>query len=378
MALPKSLTQVFRQNMLLIGGGFRGFFAPYNATLGHSQTSSVLGPSILDLQVQGPFDENNPPAGFFDLGWIDNLKITPASKVGVVRSGYRGAVRAIYRGEVGETFDFQFKEMSRMALKIASGSEVFNLLKNPAALASTTGPLNSSGATAVPLGASGYVPNYQGSPTVFLPSGSGAAFPPGSYIVVDDDFVPGTYGQVGAAGIPVFQNAVTDVDFIRKTSDFVAQVCAVKPGLLSGQDGVLISKPFVGGGNAATAGCPSLSGTAGVPFMGPTGPNQATAKVQAVKGYVAREGGTYVTEWTALFCVTTIEGSQIAFYYPHCAISAFKGLANWTIEDIGTSSETGYALDTTMMALAFEDPIDGETVVRYCAYYPTAGKDIQL
>jgi hypothetical protein len=365
MALPKSLTQVFRQNMLLVGGGFRAYFAPYNATLGHSQTSSVLGPSILDLQVQGPFDENNPPAGFFDLGWIDNLKITPASKVGLVRSGYRGAVRAIYRGEVGESFDFQFKEMSRLSLKISSGTEVFNLLRNPSALASSSGPLSSSGSPAVPMGASGYNPSYQGLPTVFVPAGSGNAFPVGSYIVVDDDYVPGTYGQVGAAGIPVFQNAVTDIDFIRKTSDFVATVVQIKPTLIAGQDGLILNKPFVGGGN-------------GPGTVAPTGPNPGTGKVQQIKGYAAREGGTFVVEWSALFLMTTIEGSQIAFYYPHTAISAFKGLANWAIEDIGTSSETGFALDTTMMALAFDDPIDGETVVRYCAYYPTSGKDAQI
>ena len=155
MALPKSLTQPFRQGQLVVGGGYRAYFAPFNATLGHSQTSTTLGPVILDLQVQGPFNENNPPSGYYDLGWIDGFKVTPASKIGVIRSGYRGAVRAIYRGEVGETFDFMFKEMSRMALKIASGAEIFNLLSNPAAVASSVGPLVSSGAVAVPVGISG-------------------------------------------------------------------------------------------------------------------------------------------------------------------------------------------------------------------------------
>lgn len=366
MAFPKSLQQPFRQGQLLIGGGFRGFFAPFNATLAHSQTSTAVGPYILDLQVQGPFNENAPPAGYTDLGWIDGFKMAPASKIGLVRSGYRGAVRAIYRGEVGETFDFSFKEMSRMALKIASGSEVFNLLSNPGATASTLGPLSSSGAIAVPVGASGYISNFGGSPVLFLPAGSGSLFVSGQYIVCDDDYNGTAYGNVGAAGIPIFQNAVTDVDFIRKTSDFVARIVTIVPNLIAGQDGLYLNKPFVGGGNSLSAN-----------FGAAVGPD-LSAKVQAIKGYLQREGGTFVTEWSALFCCATIDQSQIAIYYPHVTLSAYKGMTTFQIENIGTSSETGYMLETTMMAMAFDDPLDGETVVRYAAYYPSSGKDVQI
>jgi hypothetical protein len=316
--------------------------------------------------VQGPFNENNPPAGYTDLGWIDAFKMAPASKIGVVRSGYRGAVRAIYRGEVGETFDFVFKEMSRMALKISSGSEVFNLLSSTAG-ASTVGPLSASGTMAVALGASGYNASYLGNPTVFLPAGSGALFAAGQYIVLDQDYLTTMYGSVGSNGIPVFQNAVTDVDFIRKTSDFVASIVSITPTIVSGQDGLILSRPLVGGGNSATAAGLAAS------LVPPS-----NAKVQQIKGYVAREGGTFVTEWSALFCCSTVDTSQIAIYYPHVALSAFKGLNNWQLENAGTTSETGYQLETTMMAMAFDDPLDGETVVRYAAYYPSPGKDAQI
>lgn len=378
MSFPKSLQQPFRPGQILVGGGFRAFFAPYNATLGHASSSTSVGPNILDLQVQGPFNENAPPTNFNDLGWIDSYKMAPASKIGVIRSGYRGAVRAIYRGEVGETFDFVFKEMSRMALKIASGSEVFNLLSNPAATASTVGPLSSSGATAVALGASGYNASYtngtlglSGSPVLFLAANSGTLFTANTYIVCDDDYTAGTYGQVGAAGIPVFQNAVTDVDFIRKTSDFVARITSIIPsntaGNSTGQDILVLNKVLVGGGNSSSSATQAAS-------YGP----DAAAKVQTIKGYLTREGGTFVTEWTALFTCTLVDTSQVAIYYPHVALSAFKGMTNFQIENIGTTSETAYQLETTMMAMAYDDPLDGETVVRYAAYYPAAGKDPQI
>lgn len=375
--LPKSLQQPFRRNQLIVGGGWRGFFAPFNAALAVTNNSTSIGPSILDLQTQGPFDTYNPPSGYFDLGWILNFKFVPASKVGEVRSGYRGAVRALYRGEVSETFSLSFREMSRMAYKIASGSEVFNLLKNPGAITSSVGPLSSSGAVAVPVGASGYVASanvagtvngtavsYTGVPTLYVPAGSGAAFPAGSYIVADDDYSTNQFGLVGAAGVPVFQNAVTDVDFIRKTSDFVARVSVVVPNAIAGQDALVLSAPFVGGGNATT----------GIPLYAP-GP---TAKVQQIKGYVTREGGTYVTEWSALFILTTVDGSQIALYYPHAAPVSFKGFAAWQLENAGTTDLAGQALDAEMQALAFDDPLDGETVVRYAAYYPTANTTPQI
>ena len=367
MALPKSLTQPFRTGQLFVGGGWRGFFAPYNAALANSSNNTSVGTFILDLQVSGPFNESSLPPGFFDLGWINAFKMTPASKIGSIRSGYRGAIRAQYRGEVGETFEFSFREMTRMAFKIATGTEMFNLLSNAGATASTIGPLSSSGAVAVPIGLSGYLATgiagtvTQGLPTLCMPAGSGAMFPAQSLIVADTDYA-GQYGLVGAAGINVFQSAVTDIDFIRKTSDFVARVVSVVPNVVAGQDALVLSKPFVGGGNAAN----------GTPLYGPG----AGAKVQLIKGYLAREGGTFLTQWTALFCIDTIDGAQLALYYPHVSPNQFKDFASYSIENIGTTDLTAEQLDCVMTAMAYDDPLDGETVVRYAAYYPAAGASI--
>src|SRR6266403_2620895 len=144
MPLSKALVQPFRKNTLLIGAGWRGIFAPYNPALGSGVANTVLGPTILDLQTQGPFQTNNLPTGWTDLGWIKDFKLTPGSKIGQVRSGYRGAIRAQYRGEVGESFEFKFREMARMQWKIATGTDPFNLLSG--STPTTAGPLSASGA----------------------------------------------------------------------------------------------------------------------------------------------------------------------------------------------------------------------------------------
>jgi hypothetical protein len=48
-ALPRSLVQPFRKNELVIGSGWRAYFAPYNIALGSAVASTAVGPTILDL-----------------------------------------------------------------------------------------------------------------------------------------------------------------------------------------------------------------------------------------------------------------------------------------------------------------------------------------
>lgn len=355
MALSKSLQQPFRKNQLMIGAGWRAFFAPYNYALGSSVANIAVGPKILDLQASLPIDDSNLPSGWFDLGWIKDVVITPGSKIGKVRSGYRGAVRAQYRGQVAEQIEFKFREGTRMAYKLASGSEVFNLLVGTGA--QTTGPLTGSGAQAVAMVS--YDPVAVAGPTVVVATGSGTLFTAGDYIVVDKDFT-GQSGVVGDAGIPLFTNQVSgapDVDFIRKTSDYVARIASING------DNLILSAKLVGGGSGNPVG-----------FTVP----QAGSKVQKIKGYVTREGATFVSEWSAMLVMQHIDLSQSVAYYPHLSISQFRNINAWDLEEAGTTDEKGYELDCVMEALAFDDPLDGETVVRYLAHIPGNGKDIQI
>lgn len=366
MALSKSLVQPFRKNTLFVGAGWRGYFAPFNIAASAASSNTTVGPTILDLQALGPFNTNALPSGWYDLGWIKNFKITPASKIGQVRSGYRGAVRQQYRGQVGMQFEFEFREVTRMAWKIATGNTPFNLLAN--SQASTIGPLSGSGAARIPMGALGYQPNgaglTAGSPTLFVPGGSGALFTANEILVCDQSYNGTSYGLLNDAGVPVRQGQVTDIDFLRKTSDYVARVTSVVTSASAGQDGLVLSEPFVGGGSAAT----------GIPNVGPT----AGALIQQIVGFASREGGTFITEWSGLFVMDTVDGAQAAMYFPHVSISQYKDIASWAIENIGTTDESGYGLDCAMEALAFDDPIDGETVVGYTAFYPRLGQDISI
>jgi hypothetical protein len=355
MALSKALVQPFRKNTLLIGAGWRSFFAPYNPALGSAVASTVLGPTILDLASQGPFNTNSLPIGWADLGWIKDFKLTPASKIGQVRSGYRGAVRAQYRGQVGESFEFKFREAARMQFKIATGTNPINLLAGTTL--TTVGPVSATGSPKTSMVS--YVP---GPPSVLTVTSSAAINISGGtgseYIVCDLDYNTTQYGTVGSAGVPIQPNAVTDIDYIRKTSDFVARVVSVNANALT------LDQPFVGGGSSTSFVAPGYAAPAAGSF------------VQKVDGWAAREGGTFITEWSGLFVMDTIDAAQIAVYYPHISINQFRDVAAWAIENVGTTDETGYELDCIMEALAFDDPIDGETVVGYKCFYPRPGQSI--
>ena len=97
-----------------------------------------------------------------------------------------------------------------------------------------------------------------------------------------------------------------------------------------------------------------------------------------ISGWAAREGGTFISEYSALFILDTVDSAQIAVYYPHVSISQFRDVGAWTLENAGTTDETGYELDTVMEALAFDDPLDGETVVGYKAFYPRPNQNIAI
>lgn len=351
MALQRSLTQTFRKNMLAVGSGWRAYFAPYNPAIGSAVADTALGPKILDLS-QGPFNDSALPAGWYDLGWIKDANIAPESKIGKVRSGYRGAVRAEYRGQVGEKISFKFREMSRMATKVATGGDVFNLLDG--GVASTSGPLAGSGTTAVSM-----VSYDANGPTLVVAAAASGSFPVGSLIVCDLDYNGTDYGIVGDAGTHIFQGQVVDANYLRKTSDYVARVVANVGGTLT------LSKRFVGGGSGLTAA---------TAYTEP----QAGSKVQPIIGFAAREGGTFIKEWSAMFLMDTQDLGQFLVYYPHIAPSQFRGMGGWQLEDIGTTDTQGYELDCEMESLAFDDSIDGQTCVRYLAYYPPIGADVSI
>lgn len=367
MSFPKSLQQPFRKNKLFVGAGWRAYFMPYNIALGSSVASTVIGPTIVDL-TQGPFDSFYPPFGMTDLGWVKDFKLTVESKIGQVRSGYRGAVRAQYRGQVGESFELKFNEYGRLQYKLATGTNCINLLAASGLSGGTAGPLSASGSLAtIAANVTAYTP---GSPVAWNAPQSVAptltlSVPPvniqvgiGSYIVADQDYVVGQYGgAIGDSGVNVYQGAVTDVDYIRKNSDYVARVVGINGNVLT------LDQPFTGGGS----GSPTPNFNYATGFATFTNPQ---VRCEAIKGFTSREGGTFIGEWSCLLMNNSVDGAQLVIYYPHVSIMQNRdNAAPWTIENAGTTDETGFQLDAQFAALAFDDPLDGETVVAYKAYY---------
>ncbi|MDE2438947.1 MAG: hypothetical protein KGN01_06200 [Patescibacteria group bacterium] len=355
--------------MLNVGSGWRAFFAPFDYVAVNNALNNIaafsVGPAVLDLMYQGPFNSNNPPAGYNDCGWLKDVKITDQTKIGQVTSGYRGAVAVQYRGQIGDQVAFKFREFGRLQYKLAVGTQVYNLLQTGES-APASSPLAAPGfpSPAIAMGASGYMPSgavagYVGRPTVFVPAGSGAAFyyaPFNNYIVVDID-TPTTIaggGIFGENGAFAFPNSVNDIDWVRKTSDFVARTVALVPNAAAGQDALILDQPFVGGGAPAS--------TNGTP--------PSTSKVQLIKGWTVRTGGTFIQEWSGLFIADTIDGAQTAVWFPHLSISQFQGINSWAIDNIGTTDLSGWDIETTMQSLAYTDLEDGETVTSYTMFYP--------
>jgi hypothetical protein len=329
MPISKSLVQPFRKPMLMVGSGFRGFFAPY-------VQGASPAPTLYDPARQGRFDTNAPPAGWFDLGWIDQLKRSPAGRIGQIRSGYRGAVRAQYRGEIGSSVEFEFREWGKLQMALATGTTHFNILK--AAAGSAQQPLGGTPTSAVALGSGST------ATSIVLTTGGGAQFQAGQFIAVDVDYI-GQSGYVGtgiqASFVPT--GTVTDADFIRRVTFNVGVIKTINADTLTLEQALLGGAPASG------------------------------AKVQAVTGFASREGSSFIPAWSALFVVDTFDGAQLYYYYPQLSVAGDREEGTYNIDNAGSADLKGTALRAEFNALAYEDPVDGETVVCYRGFFPAPG-----
>lgn len=329
MPISKSLVQPFRKPMVLVGSGFRGYFAPY-------LQGASPAPTIFDPARQGRFDTNVPPAGWYDLGWIDQFRRSPAGRIGQIRSGYRGAVRAQYRGEIGSSVEFEFREWGKLQMALATGTTHFNILK--AAPGTPQQPLGGTPAAAVALGAGST------ASSIVLTTGGGAQFQVGDFIAVDVDYT-GQAGYLGSGIQATFVPAgsVTDPDYIRRVTFNVGVIQAINTDTLT------LEQPLLGGAPAAGA------------------------KAQAITGFASREGSSFIQSWSAVFVVDTADGAQLYYYYPQLSVASEREEATFEVENAGTADIRGHALRAEFNALAFEDPVDGETVVCYRGFFPAPG-----
>jgi hypothetical protein len=177
---------------------------------------------------------------------------------------------------------------------------------------------------------------------VALSSADAATFSAGSIIVIDADYT----GQTGYVGTPVagayVRQALTDVDYIRRVSFNVALVSRVT------SSGLTLAEPLPGGAPAAGS------------------------KLQAVNGFVDREGGCFYQEWSALFVMEGSQGERIFFHYPRLQTMVGAQEAALPLDSENKNGLARMLLKGHFLALPVIDPLDRERVVCYRSYLPAA------
>ena len=233
----------------------RAYFAPVNRA---AQT-----PVLFDPAQQGAFSLDAPPAPWIDLGWIQNFARTASGKSAPLLTGIPAAPLEQVRESLQAQVHFEFLSWTKLTMALATGAQHMNLLAS------------ASGASPAADGA-------QAAPAVSLQSGStatiinlaasdAAKFTPGSLIAVDID----NTGQTGFVGSPVsgayLRQPLADIDYIRRVTFNVGLVAQVNATSLT------LAQPLPGGAPGAGA------------------------KLQALTGFIDREGGSFYQEWSALF-----------------------------------------------------------------------------
>ena len=175
-----------------------------------------------------------------------------------------------------------------------------------------------------------------------LASADAAKFSANSIIALDADYT----GQTGFVGSPVsgayVRTALTDVDYIRRVTFNVALVSQTST------TGLTLAGPLPGGAPAAGS------------------------KLQAVTGFVDREGGSFYQEWSALFVMEGSQGERIFFHYPRLQTAASAQEAALPLDSKQKAGQVRVLLKGQFLALPVTDPLDGERVVCYRSFLPAA------
>jgi hypothetical protein len=104
----------------------------------------------------------------------------------------------------------------------------------------------------------------------------------------------------------------------------------------------------------------------------PGGAPAAGAKLQAVTGFVDREGGSFYQEWSALFVMEGSQGERIFFHYPRLQTMSGAEEAVTPLNGKNPNGQSRVLLKGQFMALPVTDPLDGERIVCYRSFLPAA------
>lgn len=309
----------------------RAYFAPVNR--------AAQQPVLFDPAEQGAFPLDTPPAPWIGLGYIQAFQRKPLSKSAPVATGVPAAPLEQVRESLGAEVSLQFQAWTKLTMALATGSQHMNVLAPPAA-----------GATAAAVGAQAVsaaaVQSGSTATSIALASADAAKFAAGQIVAVDVDYT----GQTGFLGSPVsgayVRQALTDVDYVRRVTFNVALVSATS------STGLTLAQPLPGGAPAAGM------------------------KVQAVTGFVDREGGSFYQEWSALFVMEGGLGERIIFHYPRLQPVSGAEEAAQPLAAKGQGKLERIALGARFLALPVTDPLDGERVVCYRSFVPAKNAQV--
>ncbi|MGA3082715.1 MAG: hypothetical protein ABSD44_15295 [Terracidiphilus sp.] len=304
----------------------RGYFAPVNRT---AQT-----PVLFDPAEQGALNLDAPPAPWISLGWIQEFTRKPGSKTAAVLTGIPAGALEQVRETLEAQVSFEFLSWTKLTMALAAGSQHMNLLA----------PASGAALAADGAQAASAVTTQSGSTATFvaLAATDAAKFSPGSIIALDADYT----GQTGFVGAPVsgayVRQALTDINYIRRVTFNVALVSQVT------STGLTLAGPL------------------------PAGAPAAGSKLQAVTGFVDREGGSYYQEWSALFVMEGSQGERIFFHYPRLQTMAGAQEAALPLDGKNKDGLARVLLKGQFLALPVTDPLDGERVVCYRSFLPAS------
>jgi hypothetical protein len=103
----------------------------------------------------------------------------------------------------------------------------------------------------------------------------------------------------------------------------------------------------------------------------PGGVLAAGMKVQALTGFVDREGGSFHQEWSALILLEGGQGERIFFHYPRLQNAAGAQETALPLAGRDKGKLERIALNARFLALPVTDPLDGERVVCYRSFLPS-------
>jgi len=304
----------------------RAYFAPVNRA-----TST---PTVFDPAEQGGFNLDAPPSPWISLGWIQDFSRKPGSKTSPVLSGIPAAAVEQVRETLEAQVSLRFLSWTKLTMALATGAQHMNLLA----------PASGAIAAADGAQAAAAVIVQSGSTATFvaLAATDAAKFGPGSIIALDVDYT----GQTGFVGAPIsgayVRQALTDIDYIRRVTFNVALVSQVN------STGLTLAEPLLGG--APTVG----------------------AKLQALTGFVDREGGSFYQEWSALFAMQGNQGERVFFHYPRLQTMASAEEMSIPLNNKNPAGQARVLLKAQFMALPVTDPLDGERVLCYRSFLPAA------